>query len=133
MSTPEPYVPLDTIRNTTLRRELARLAQELLDTKQEIRDYLDPLKSILDPLEKKQKALQSQLNETAQKLAKQNPLARRVLARGWKMYYRRGATVLDESRLLERGVDIEDINASKVERGGTYIVESLEAENEGDL
>lgn len=128
MSTPEPYIPLDTIRNTTLRRELSRLAQELLDTKQEIRDYLDPLKSILDPLEKRQKALQSQLNDTAQKLAKLNPLNRRVLASGWKMYYRRGATVLDESKLLEKGVDIAIINASKVERGGTYIVEPIEAE-----
>lgn len=132
MSTPEPYVPISSIRNTTLRRDIDRLARELLDVKQEINGYLDPLKSILDPLEEKKQALQAQLNETAAKLAKLSPLNRRVLAAQWKMYYRKGRTVIDESRLLERGVDISDINASKVERGGTYIVEPIVEPNEAE-
>jgi len=129
MSTPQPYVPLDTIRNAALRRELDRLAREILDVKQEIHGYLDPLQSILDPLEKKQKTLQSQLNETAGKLAALNPLNRRVLASGWRMRYRKGSMVTDDSKLLEKGVDIAIINASKVEKGGTYIVEPIEAQD----
>ena len=128
MSTPEPYIPLESVRNLALRRELDRLARELLETKAEIKDYLDPLKDILDPLEKRKFALQKQINDTAAKIAKVNPLYRRMLADTWKLYYRRGRTEISESRLLERGGDIEDINASKVEKGGTYIVEPIETE-----
>lgn len=132
MSAPEPFVPLDSIRSVSLRRDLDRIARELLDTKQEIKGYVDPLlepiREILDDLEKKKETLQRQLNDTGTKLTKVKPQYSRVLSDSWKVYYRRGRVELSESRLLERGVDIEDIKASRVEKGGTYIVAPVESE-----